>query len=187
MPSWPKKQNIAEIKGVFVSGLNVGGAAESAGVKEGDVILKIQDVTVNNVPELQEQVGRYRPGDKVNLTINRKGVQQQIEVTLKNKNGDTRLIRYTESVANELGAEFNSITDKERTYLRINQGLKVSKIRDGKLRNIGIREGFIITQIGDKAINSVEDLTNALKSERRGLLIEGVYPDGSRAYYGLGI
>jgi Do/DeqQ family serine protease len=182
-----KKQNIADIKGVFVSGLNVGGAAESAGVKEGDVILKIQDVTVNNVPELQEQVGRYRPGDKVNLTINRKGVQQQIEVTLKNKNGDTRLIRYTESVANELGAEFNSVTDKERTYLRINQGLKVSKIRDGKLRNIGIREGFIITQIGDKAINSVEDLTNALKSERRGLLIEGVYPDGSRAYYGLGI
>ena len=106
---------------------------------------------------------------------------------MKNKNGDTRLIRYTESVANELGAEFNSVTDKERTYLRINQGLKVSKIRDGKLRNIGIREGFIITQIGDKAINSVEDLTNALKSERRGLLIEGVYPDGSRAYYGLGI
>jgi serine protease Do len=55
------------------------------------------------------------------------------------------------------------------------------------LRNIGIQEGFIITHIGDKAINSIEDLTSAFKSERRGLLIEGYYPNGARAYYGLGI
>jgi S1-C subfamily serine protease len=65
--------------------------------------------------------------------------------------------------------------------------LKVAKLKEGKLKRIGIREGFIITHIGDKPVDSIEDLTNALKSERRGMLIEGIYPNGTRAYYGLGI
>lgn len=182
-----QEKGIASIKGVYVSGLNAGGAAEEAGVKAGDVILSIQDVVVNNLPELQEQIGRYRPGDKVMLEISRKGELVKLPLTLKNKNGDTRLIRYTESVANELGAEFVLPNDKEMSALRINNGLKISKLKEGRLRNIGIREGFIITHIGERPVKSVEDLTNAMKSERRGLLIEGVYPNGTRAYYGLGI
>ena len=181
------KKGISNIKGVYVAGLNAGGAAEESGIKEGDVILKIQDVQVNNLPELQEQVGRFRPGDKVDITINRNGDTKVIAVTLKNKNGDTRLIRYTESVSNELGAEFIEVNSKEKNALGIQNGVKISKIKEGKLQRIGIREGFIITHIGDKPVSSIEDITNALKSERRGMLIEGVYPNGTRAYYGLGI
>jgi len=182
-----KKKGIEHIQGVYVSGLNAGGAAESAGIKEGDVILKVQSASVNNVPELQEQIGRYRPGDKVTITIARGSDTKEINVELKNKNGDTKLIKHAEAVANELGADFELPNEKERMRLNIQSGLKVMKIRDGRLKNIGIQEGFIITNIGEKAINSVEDLTSALKSERRGLLIEGYYPNGSRAYYGLGI
>ncbi len=182
-----KRKDISELKGVYVSGLNAGGAAEESGVKEGDVILKIQDVTVNNVPELQEQIGRYRPGDKVQLTINRNGDVKELPLVLKNKNGDTRLIRYTEAVKDELGAEFSPVNPNEKNTLKIQNGLKVQNIREGRLRNIGIKEGFIITNIGDKAVNSLEDLTEALKTERKGLLIEGLYPNGARAYYGLGI
>jgi Do/DeqQ family serine protease len=181
------KKGISNIKGVYVAGLNAGGAAEESGIKEGDVILKIQDVLVNNLPELQEQVGRFRPGDKVDITINRNGETKVIAVTLKNKNGDTRLIRYTESVSNELGAEFTEVNTKEKNALGIQNGVKIAKIKDGKLQRIGIREGFIITHIGDKPVATIEDITNALKSERRGMLIEGVYPNGTRAYYGLGI
>jgi S1-C subfamily serine protease len=181
------KKGIENIKGVYVAGLNAGGAAEEAGIKQGDVILKIQDAIVNNLPELQEQIGRYRPGDKVELTVNREGEVKVIPVVLKNKNGDTRLIRYSESIANELGAEFMAPSDKEKSSLRFEKGLKVAKLKEGKLKRIGIREGFIITHIGDKPVDSIEDLTNALKSERRGMLIEGIYPNGTRAYYGLGI
>jgi len=182
-----KEKSISDIRGVYVSGLNSGGAAEEAGIKAGDVILEIQNVKVNNVPELQEQVGRYRPGDKVNITVSREGERKDINVEVKNRNGDTRLIKYSESVATELGADLSEISDKEKVTLRLDRGLKVAKIRAGKLQSIGIREGFIITQVGDQPVNSVEDLTNALKSERRGMLIEGVYPNGTRAYYGLGI
>jgi len=182
-----KKKDIADLKGVYVSGLNAGGAAEEGGVKEGDIILKIQDVIVNNVPELQEQIGRYRPGDKVQLLINRGGTEKVLSLILKNKNGDTRLIRYAESIKDELGADFAPINSNEKSSLRIQHGLRVENIREGRLRNIGIREGFIITNIGERTVDSLEDLTEALKSERKGLLIEGLYPNGARAYYGLGI
>jgi len=182
-----KKKSIEVIRGVYVSGLNTGGAAEDAGVKEGDVILKIQGMEVNNVPELQEQVGRYRPGDSVKLTVNRGGSMKEIDLTLKNRNGNTKLIRYTEAVANELGADFVPVTEAEKSTLKLNSGIKVESIREGRFRNIGIKEGFIITNIGDMKVNSIDDITNALKSERRGLLIEGIYPNGARAYYGLGI
>lgn len=182
-----KRKSIENLNGVYVSGLNAGGAAEASGIKEGDIILKIQDVTVNNVPELQEQIGRYRPGDKVKLSINRGGEVKDVSVELKNKNGDTRLIKYADSVKEELGAEFSPINANEKKSLNIQHGLRVQNIREGRLRNIGIKEGFIITNIGDKVVNTVEDLTEALKSERRGLLIEGLYPNGARAYYGIGI
>ena len=100
---------------------------------------------------------------------------------------DIPLIRDSESLANELGAEFEQLSEKERTSLRLENGVKVTKIKDGKLRSSGVLEGFIITHIGDKPVDNLEDITNALKSERSGMLIEGIYPDGSRAYYGLGI
>lgn len=182
-----KKMNIETIKGVYVSGLNAGGAAESAGIEEGDIILSIQGAEVNNIPELQEQVGRYRPGDEVSLLINRGGKTKELNLQLKNRNGDTRLIKYTESVANELGAEFTPLSEREKNAYKLNSGLKVENIKEGRLRNIGIKEGFIITNIGETQVNSISDITNALKSERKGLLIEGVYPNGAKAYYGLGI
>jgi serine protease Do len=149
--------------------------------------LSIQGAEVNNIPELQEQVGRYRPGDEVALLISRGGKTRELNLQLKNRNGDTRLIKYTESVANELGAEFTPLSEREKNAYKLNSGLKVENIREGRLRNIGIKEGFIITNIGEKQVNSISDITNALKSERKGLLIEGVYPNGAKAYYGLGI
>lgn len=182
-----RKKGISDIKGVYVSGLNPGGAAEASGIREGDVILKVKDVSVNNIPELQEQIGRYRPGDVVKLTVSREGKVQEIDVELKNKNGDTRLVRQSEVVASELGADFAPVTEKEMDKLKIKNGVKVERLKSGRLKNIGIREGFIITHIGDKPVESVEDLTRLMRSERRGLLIEGIYPNGTKAYYGLGI
>ena len=66
------EKNIDEIKGVYVSGLSDRGAAIDAGIREGDIIMKVNDVEVNNAPELQEQVSKYRPGDKISVTIRRK-------------------------------------------------------------------------------------------------------------------
>lgn len=182
-----REKKIDHIEGVYVAGLGEGGAAAEGGVKEGDIILGINNVRVNNIPELQEQVGRYRPGDKVNLKIRRGDSEKDVSVVLKNRNGDIKLFKASETVLLDLGADFSNVSDSELSKLNIKNGVKVAKLRNGKLKSVGIKEGFIITHIGDKPISNTEDLAVYLKGERKGYLIEGVYPNGTRAYYGLGI
>ncbi len=179
-------KGIKETQGVYVAGLTEGGAAETAGRKEGDIILKIGDVGVSSTPQLQEQVGRYRPGNKVNVTLLRDGSEKTVLVTLRNKDGDTKIVKNEPSL-NLLGATFGSITNDEKAKLGIKNGIKISKLLAGKLRSAGIKEGFIITSIDKKPIINTNDLENALKTKQGGVLIEGVYPNGMRAYYGFGI
>ena len=85
-------KNLPNTKGVFVIELSESGAAKEAGIKPEDVILKVENVEVNNVPELQEQIGRYRPGDKVNVIIRRGTQNKLIEVVLRNQSGNTKLV-----------------------------------------------------------------------------------------------
>lgn len=182
------EKNIPEIKGVYVDALTDGGSAEEAGIKTGDVILKIADVNVNNVPELQEQVSRYRPGDKINVTLKRGRELKIIALVLKNRNGDISVVEKPKSEAfASLGATFEPASNNELKKLNIEHGLKITKLQVGKLLSVGVKEGFILTSIDKKKITSIEDLKAALDNKNGGILIEGVYPNGMKAYYGFGI
>jgi Do/DeqQ family serine protease len=179
-------KGLKQTQGVYVSGLTEGGAAHNAGIKEGDIILKVGDVGINSTPQLQEQIGRFRPGDKVNVTLLRSGKEQVVGVVLRNKDGDTKIVKHDEAL-NLLGATFENTSSDEKSKLGLKGGVKISKLIAGKLRSAGIREGFIITSVDKKPINSMDDLKQALKTKQGGVLIEGVYPNGLRAYYGFGI
>ena len=183
-----KEKNISEIKGVYVGRLTAGGSGEDAGIKEGDVITKIADVTVNNVPELQEQINRYRPGDKINITIKRNNQIKVLALILKNKNNNISIIESPKiEVFSLLGATFETLNASEIKKLNIENGLRIRKLNAGKLLSAGIDEGFIITYVDKKKINTMEDIKSALENKRGGVLIEGVYPNGMRAYYGFGM
>lgn len=183
-----KEISISKIKGVYVNGVTAGGSAEDAGIKEGDVITKIAETEVNNVPELQEQISRYRPGDKINVTLTRNNQEKTIPVVLKNKNGNTDVVEKPKiEVVSALGATFEAVNEKELKKLNIENGLKISKLSAGKLLSAGIKEGFIITSVDKKKITSIEDIKTALENKKGGVLIEGVYPNGMRAYYGFGL
>ncbi len=181
-----EEKGIKEVKGIYVAGLTPDGAAADAGLKEGDIITQIGQFPINSSPQLQEQIGRYRPGDKVNVTIMRDGSQKTIPVVLRNKEGDTRLLK-ADQVLNLLGGTFENVNSTEKDKLGLDGGVKISKLDNGKLRGSGIREGFIITSVDKKPIKSTADLENALKTKQGGVLIEGIYPNGMRAYYGFGI
>ena len=179
-------KNLKTLKGVYVQNLTEGGAAESAGIKNGDVITKVGGVGVGSSTELQEQVGRFRPGDKVDVTLLRDDREKVVSVVLRNNQGSTQLVKNDE-VTNILGAEFTQPTENEAEKLGINSGVKISKLGPGKLRMAGIKEGFIITKIDNQKITSPEELQAALESKKGGILIEGIYPNGLRAYYGFGM
>lgn len=181
-------KNISLQKGVYVNGLTDKGAAAEAGIKEGDVITKINGHEVDNVPQLQEMVARYRPGDKIPVTIMRDGKERVFDVVLRNKNGDTgKIVKDPNEAINFLGADFEPVSKEEMAKLKIDKGMKVTQLKGGKLRSAGIKEGFIITKIDGKAIKSKEDISAALQNKKGGVLIEGVYPNGFKTYYGFGL
>ncbi|MDR1673076.1 MAG: trypsin-like peptidase domain-containing protein [Bacteroidales bacterium] len=159
------------------------GAAFAAGLKEGDIIKTIDGVSISSYAELQDQLSKYRPNDEVELTIERNKKIQTLKVTLRNVKNTTQLIKNDPD--DILGAKFEGINDRERRTLRIRSGVKVKDVGQGKLKEAGVRNGFIITRMNDVAVSSVNDINEVLsliKSNGR-VVIDGVYLDGRVAYY----
>jgi len=187
-PDQAKEIGLDRPKGVYVKGLSQGGAAENAGMKTGDVIVKVGNITVDNVPQLQEQVGKFRPGDAVAVTVVRDGREQVMDMTLRGREGNTSVEAGAKAASRSvLGAEMVPATAEELKALHLESGVKVVNIIGGKLRSTGIREGFIITRIDREWMREPKDVLRALDEKRGGVLIEGVYPNGTKAYYGLGV
>ncbi len=183
-----REKNVSEIKGVYVAGLTQGGSGEEAGILEGDIITSVGETVVNNVPELQEQVSRYRPGDKINVSIKRNNQAKMLMLVLKNKNGNVDVVKKeTIEVVSTLGAAFEPVGISELKKLGIQNGMRVSKLNSGKLLSAGIKEGFVIVNVDKTKISTIEDIKRVLENKRGGVLVEGIYPNGMKAYYGFGM
>ena len=169
---------------LYVARVVEGGGAAAAGIKEGDVLTGINNVSVRTFAEVQEQLSKYRPNDQVNVTIVRDKKAQQYAVTLRNIEGNTEILRGDAS-NNILGAKFEEVPSKDRQNLDIKSGVKVKDVGQGKLKSAGIRNGFIITAVNDKPVNSASDIQAIIGSvESKGrILINGVYPNGQVTYY----
>jgi Do/DeqQ family serine protease len=180
-----KKKSIKKLDGVYVDGLTDGGAAQNAGIKIGDIITKINGVIIKTAPALQEQVGRYRPGDKISVTLIRNDLEKVIDVVLKNKDGNTSMVK--NEIGNALGATLENASDDDLTKLGLDAGVKIKELQPGKLKTSGVREGFIITSIDNTPMKTTLDVMNYLKDRKGGVLMEGVYDNGMKAYYGFGL
>lgn len=176
-----EKEGIKDIKGVFVPDVVEGSAADKAGIKKGDVILKINDIDVNSSSNLQEQVSRYYPGDKVKLLISRNNSKKEIEVTLRSKDGKSEVDKTVKSENKTvLGATFENISKDDKSKFKIQHGVKITKIGKSPLKDKGIPEGFIITSIDKKPVYTVKDIVKMLENKTGSILIDGIMPDGSK-------
>lgn len=183
------EKNLLNTRGIYVAGVNEGSGAEKAKIKEGDVILKVGSKDVNTPAQLQEEIGKRRPGDVVSLTI-RRGKDEIIrEVVLKNLEGNTEL-RSKEEIErfSALGATFEELSKDEKKELSIDHGVKITSLNAGKLKALGLTEGMIVTKINNDKVYSVEQLTSFLKnSKNRGVLLEVMTSSGKKDYIGFGL
>ncbi|MCF8361528.1 MAG: Do family serine endopeptidase [Prolixibacteraceae bacterium] len=176
--------DLDNVKGVYVAGVVEDGAAIEAGIEEGDVILSVNDTEVNTVSELQEQISKNRPGDKVELLVFRNNKEKHFTATLRNMQGGTGIVKNT---LNVLGAELEKVDQNLKENLNIRGGLLVTKIHEGKLKEAGIKEGFIITHVNKRSVNSIQEIKDVIKLSKGGVLIEGMYKNGEEAYYVFGL
>jgi len=168
------EQGLADLKGVYVADITDGGAAAKAGIKKGDVILKVAGVEVNTSSRLQEEVGKYRPGDKVVFTIRRKSSTLEITATLLNAEGEAKLetAAVSESDSYE-GIKLSTITREEKLALGVKSGVKVSSVDKGLFKSAGIPESFVITHVNNEPVYSPKGLVTLLKSLSGAITIEG--------------
>lgn len=179
-----KNKDLDRIEGVWVEGTTPGSAAEDAGIKKGDVILKVEQTLINTVAELQEHVGLFRPGDKVNLTVKRDGEIKEITATLKNKSGTTEAVTKAATLNSLLGATFEDADLGVMGSLGLKNGVQVAEVTGGKLRSAGVRPGFIVTEVNGKPISNPEDIDKVLENNTKGYyVITGFYPTGDKVVY----
>jgi serine protease Do len=179
-----EEKGLPKPEGVLVESINDNSAAEDAGIKKGDVILKIDDHAINSVSELQELIGTRRPGDHVKIALLRSGKDKDFDVILKNKDGKTGIVTSeTSTLKKELGVNIEPLSKDEMSKLKIQHGVKTDQISRGKFRDAGIPEGFIITSVDKTNIYTPNDVYKALDGKTGGILIEGYLPTGEKKYY----
>jgi serine protease Do len=182
-----KESGFNGLNGVYIGSVMDGGAAQEAGLQKGDVITKLDGTKISDVSNMLEHVGKKRPGDKIEIEYVRNGKLLNANTTLKNKIGKTGLVKkedeINESIA-DLGASFKELTDGEKSKYQITSGIRITDImQNGKMAQSDIPEGFIITKINKKSVNTIADVKNALKESGGMVLLEGVMPGYSGKYY----
>ena len=173
-----------EGEGVFVTGVPAGGSANAAGIKKGDIITKVNGTNVTNGPELQEQITRFKPGDKILLTYKRAGKENTVNLTLKNKAGNTDIVKNS-SIMDQIGGELENVDKKVAAANELSGGVVVKKIGTGLLKNTKMQDGFIITSVNGQEVKNLDELKSILVASKGGTVrLEGVYPgyEGSYAY-----
>ena len=180
---------LAEVKGIkSVRGIYIGyvikdGAADKAGIKDGDIITSIDGKSVNSNAEFNEVLAQHSPGDVVKVAIERDGKPFYFDVTLFNSMGNTDIIRNdTEAAEQILSGSFREVNDKEKQQYGISKGIVIEKVGKSPFARLGIKNGFIITSIDKKVNISIEDIRQ-LEKKKGKLIVEGFYPNDSRTYY----
>jgi len=157
---------IDDVNGVYINGLTEGGAAAEVGIEVGDVITAVGNTSIVNVAQLQGEISKFSPGDKLNVSVRRDNKFLNYDVIVRDRRGNSRV---------------------ELERLKIPSGAKLVEDEKGLFRRAGIKEGFVITQIDKRIVSKPEDVGALLNSMEGGVLIAGVYPDGTAAYYGFGM
>ena len=174
-------KGIEVTSGVYVIDVHENGGAKAAGIKKDDIILSINNITVNSNAQLIGVVGQYRPGNRVKVKLQRNGNIIEKEVTLKNLEGTEEMHRETDSFYNEvLGIKAQALPSSLKSELGINYGLKIVEVKDGIFKQKGITNDFIILSVNHQRVSSENELRKALNSDRNGKIrIEGINSTGT--------
>jgi S1-C subfamily serine protease len=169
-------------QGVLLARIQPGGAADVGGVKPDDVLLRVDGVSVQTPSDVQERIARYSPGDVVVLDLLRKGREVELRVRLMGEAGSAE-----EQVVEFLGAGLRTVAPDKARQMRIEGGVEVVSLARGKMKSAGLSKGFVITHINNEAVSTPQEILALVQRARRSVLVEGIYPNGAVAYYGIGL
>lgn len=179
-----KDVDLGTNEGVYVAEVTEGSSAAAAGIVKGDVITEADGKKITKMSELQELLSKKRPGEKVTLTYLHNKSKHSKTVTLKNAQGNTKVIKTAD--LDVLGASFRPVTEQQKKEFDLTFGLEVTKVEKGAIKSGGIEQGFIMLYANDTPLKSLSDLQELVKSASTSqdpvLIIKGIWPSGKRDY-----
>ena len=179
-----KDVDLGTNEGVYVAEVTEGSSASAAGIVKGDVITEADCKKITKMSELQELLSKKRPGEKVTLTYLHNKSKHSKTVTLKNAQGNTKVIKTAD--LDVLGASFRPVTEQQKKEFDLTFGLEVTKVEKGAIKSGGIEQGFIMLYANDTPLKSLSDLQELVKSASTSqdpvLIIKGIWPSGKRDY-----
>ena len=179
-----KDVDLGTNEGVYVAEVTEGSSASAAGIVKGDVITEADGKKITKMSELQELLSKKRPGEKVTLTYLHNKSKHSKTVTLKNAQGNTKVIKTAD--LDVLGASFRPVTEQQKKEFDLTFGLEVTKVKKGAIKSGGIEQGFIMLYANDTPLKSLSDLQELVKSASTSqdpvLIIKGIWPSGKRDY-----
>ncbi|XOV93174.1 MAG: trypsin-like peptidase domain-containing protein [Bacteroidota bacterium] len=179
-----EKMSLTNLNGVIVTNVQKTGAGASAGLEKGDVIRMVNGNQIISKAYLEEYIGNLYPGDQLKLVLHREGKEISKTLTLTNREGTTGVIKRNLVKSDYLAATFENVSKVERDLIGISNGVKVvDYTSNGFFAELGIPEGFIITNINNASIENPEELINILEKIRGRVIIAGIDKKGRKVYY----
>jgi len=177
------KLSVDELNGVVISYLQRNGAAEKVGLQKGDIIVKLDQETIDSKSDFDEQISYRSPGDYINVVYKRNDKLINVKLQLTNREGTTSLIIREVYESQKLGAMLESVSQVEADLLNIDKGVKISNVVGGLIKRLGIEEGFVVTAINQRPISTPQELEEILTRVRGRVRVEGVNSEGVKGYY----
>jgi len=179
-----KKLQLKNVAGVHVTDITVGSGAEDAGLQSDDVIIGINGIPIKTMPELQEQIARFRPGNAVEVAYYRAGKKHSTTVILKNRGNTTELVNARKGkILEDLGFELRNLTHAEQTRFDVKGGYVKSIYKNSVIESTNMELGFIITTVNEERTNSVDDVIKNLQLSRGIVTLGGVYEGYDGEYF----
>lgn len=174
--------DLGTLTGVWVNSVSEGSAAAEAGLQKGDAITHFNGKEVHKMSEMQEAIAQLRPGDKVSITWLRDKKKYTEDITMKNSQGSTKILKEVD--IDEMGVSLEPLSLQEKQRLGIPYGLVIKAIRNGKMQKAGASKGAIILEVNDTRMENTEDWEKAVKlanqSSDRTLWIKAIAPSGRK-------
>lgn len=169
--------------GMIISRVNPNSAGEAGGLKEGDIILSIDNKEIKSQPDMDEMLGRSRPGDRIDVSYFRNSKIYKTVITLRNQSNTTEIINIrTDDEFKELGFELRNLNINERIDYKTKGVVVLSVTQQSKAERANMLPGYIITEVNNKKISNADDLLTSFKASKK-VLLKGFYPEHKGYYY----
>ncbi len=177
------KMKLSSLDGVYINEVSKGGAADKAGVKEGDILLAIDSTVVKSPSALQEKVNSFHPDDKAVLKIVRDGKVKELPVTFQGTERITGTVN-DEGETAFYGGSLKEADKDKLAKLGLKKGVEIVSAGNGTLAKAGATDGTVILYVNDQPVSKPREVIDIAYRSKRAIYIEGVDANGKSVYFG---